>query len=152
MIDLYPPVQIDVMRKALTAFGHALSRYPPDTKRRFRKVEAAVYKSVEEDRRRQMSYMGRCYAFRLFTKDMTEKSAIKTFGKWLVLAEDGSFVLHDAILDAVAITPIHGPGTRFKKSDFLAAIEKIGTERYGGGTVGNESLRQRIEEQEKPSH
>ena len=32
MIELYPPVRIDVMRKALTAFGNALNRYPPDTK------------------------------------------------------------------------------------------------------------------------
>ena len=63
---------------------------------------------------------------------MTQKNAVKTFGKWLTLAEDGSFVLHDAILDAVAMTSIHGPGTRFLKSDFLAAIEKIGAERYAG--------------------
>jgi hypothetical protein len=145
MIELYPPVRIDVMRKALTAFGHALNRYPPDTKKRFRKVEAAVYKAVEEDWRRQMSYMGRCYAFRLFTKGMTQKSAVKTFGKWLTLAEDGGYVLHDAILDAVAVTPIHGPGTRFRKSDFLAAIEKVGAERYAGAEVVTERL-QRVEE------
>jgi hypothetical protein len=131
MMELYPPVRIDIMRKALTAFGTALHRYPPDTKKRFRKVEAAVYRSVKEDDRKQMSYMARCYAFRLFTKDLTLKSAVKTFGKWLVLAEDGSFVLHDAILDAVAITPMCGRGTRFLKSDFLATVEKIGVERYG---------------------
>jgi hypothetical protein len=132
VFELYPPVRIDVMRKALTAFGSALNRYPPNTKKRFRKVEAVVYKAVNEDRRKQMSYMGRCYAFRLFTKNMTQKSAVKTFGKWLVLAEDGNFVLHDAILDAVAVTPMRGKRTRFLKSDFLATIEKVGVERYAG--------------------
>lgn len=101
MFELYPPVCIDVMRKALTAFGAALNRYPPNTKRRFRKVEAAVYRAVKEDWPKQMSYMARCYAFRLFTKDMTQKSVVKTFGKWLSLAEDGS-----------SISPAAGRGTR----------------------------------------
>lgn len=125
MLELYPAVRINLMRAALTAFGAALNRYPPGDIKRFRMAEAAVFKAVKEDWGNQRSYLARCHAFRNLTKDLSEKSAVATFGKWLKPTDDGDGLVFDqAVIDAVAIAPVRGRGTRFLKSDFIAAVQK----------------------------
>lgn len=118
---LYPAVRTDLMRAALTAFGKALNRYPPGDRKRFQKAETAVLKAVETDWRNQRSYLARCHGFRNLTKNMTQKSIVTAFGEWLI-ADANGLAFNEAFMDAVAIAPMRGRGTRFLKSDFVAAV------------------------------
>src|SRR5947209_13177443 len=125
MEEMYPPVSIEIMRLALAAFLTALQRYPAGDKRRFKKAETAVMKAVKSDWQNGFVYLRRCHAFR----NLTSKTSMKGFGKWLLTAEDGDgFHFHEAVIDAVAVTPIIGARTRFRTSDFLATVEKIAVE------------------------
>jgi len=125
-MEMYPPVSIEVMRLALAAFSTALQRYPVGDKRRFKKAEAAVIKAVTKDWQNGFVYLGRCHAFR----NLTSKTAMKGFNKWWLPDGDG-FYFHEAVIDAVALTPMIDARTRFCTSDFLATVEKIAVERYG---------------------
>lgn len=130
MMELFPPVRIDLMRKAMEHFFATLERSPPDDRNRYKKAAAAVEKVVEDDWRHQMSYVARCHAFRNITKKLTDRTLITTFGKWLITAEDGGMAFHEAVIDAIAIAPVNGGGTNFRKTDFLATVEQIAREHY----------------------
>ena len=60
----YPPVRPDLMRLAIDAFWGVLRNTPATDRKLFRKAAAKVEKVVQEDWRNQMSYVGRCHAFR----------------------------------------------------------------------------------------
>lgn len=114
----------------MTAFGKALNRYPPEDRKRFKRAEAAVSRAVMEDCLHERSYLARCHAFRNLTRGMNQRSLVTTFGEWLRPTENGKSVFFDQlVIDAVAIAPVRGPGTRFLKSDFVAAVKRLASER-----------------------
>jgi hypothetical protein len=118
----YPPVRPDLMRLAIEAFWSVLRNTPADDRNLFRKAAAKVEKVVQEDWRNQMSYVGRCHAFR----NLINAIGFEGFRQWVTPAKDGSgYFFHDVVYEAVATTPIRGRGTRFLKTDFMAAVERI---------------------------
>jgi hypothetical protein len=42
----------------------------------------------------------------------------------------GGLEFHRAVIDAVAIAPVNGGGTNFRKTDFFATVEHIAREHY----------------------
>jgi hypothetical protein len=119
---LYPPVRLDLMRQAIDAFFGVLRQSSRPDAKLFRKAASKVEKVVQDDWTKQQSYVGRCHAFR----NLINAVGLEGFGKWATLADDGKgFLLHEAVYHAVAITPMSGRGTRFLKTEFMSAVEKI---------------------------
>lgn len=139
--QLHPPVPIKTMRTALTAFCATVQRCKPEDRKRFKKAEVAVYKATEDaGHREQFSCFGRCHAFR----NLTNKYPAKAFERWLLPGTNGEEPhFHDAFIDAVAVTPMRGGGTRFLKTDFMAAVEKIASENYGYAGIVQKKTRSR---------
>ena len=126
-LTFYRPVRPDIMRLAIRAFYAALQRYPAGDRKRFKKAEARVFKAVKADEVNQLFYLWRCHAFR----NLIKKGDLKSFNKWMMPDKKGEgFFFHEAVYDAVALAPVHGPGTRFRKTDFLSKVEEIAARDY----------------------
>lgn len=126
MEEMYPVVQIELMRKALTAFNAAYRKFGP--KRWSGKAEDAVFKVVQGERlHASISYLKRCHGIRNLIKDRVPKS----LRIWVL--PDGS--LHDALLAAVALAPLR-PDGKFRIKELEATAEKIARESLSGITAG----------------
>jgi hypothetical protein len=92
----YPPVRPDLMWLAIDAFWAVLRNAPADDRKRFRKAAAKVEKVVQEDWRNQMSYVGRCHAFR----NLINAIGLEGFGQWVTPAKDGNgYFFHEAVYE-----------------------------------------------------
>lgn len=111
----YPPVRIDLMRKALTAF------YASAQKQKYKrgwstKAGKAVRKVVNEEHwKTQFIYEKRCHAIRNLIKDGVPKS----LRIWVL--PDWSF--HDALVIAVALAPLRFDG-KFRIKELVAIAER----------------------------
>jgi hypothetical protein len=120
--ELYPPVDVNLMKLSWVRYTAGLQSPAPTEERRFQRAVSRVRNAVREDWRHQWSYVARCDAFRKLILEI----GIAGFGKWLQPGKDsGIMVFHDAVLQAVATVPIRGRDCRFGRIEFLAAVNKI---------------------------
>lgn len=112
-------VRVDLMRQALTAFQTVAQKH--SHKRGWSQLaEGAVYAAVgAADRENRWSYLKCCYAFR----KMVNKSFPRTLQKFV--STDG--IIADAVIDAVALTPLR-MGGKFRIKEFTATVEKLASE------------------------
>jgi hypothetical protein len=82
--ELYPPVRIDLMHKAMAKFNAVLNRLPED-RQRYKKARADVGRAVKEDWLHERVYSARCHAFDNIMKKLDERTMITYFGKWLTV-------------------------------------------------------------------
>lgn len=120
--ELYPPVNVSLMRLAWTRYKAGLQSPAPTEERRLQRAVSRVRNAVREDWRHQWTYVARCDAFRKLILEID----INGFGKWLQPGkEPGIMVFHDAVLQAVATVPIRGHDCLFGRIEFLAEVSKI---------------------------
>jgi hypothetical protein len=120
--QLYPPVDVNLMRLAWTRYKAGLQSPAPTEERRFQRAVSRVRNTVREDLRHQWTYVARCNAFRKLIVEI----GINGFGKWLQPGDEPDImVFHNAVLEAVATVPIRGQDCRFGRIEFLAAVNKI---------------------------
>ena len=120
--ELYPSVNVSLMRLAWVRYMAGLQSPAPTDERRIQRAVSRVRYAVREDQRHQWTYVARCDAFRKLIVEI----GIDGFGKWLQPGnEPGIMVFHDAVLEAVATVTIRGQDCRFGRIEFLAAVNKI---------------------------
>lgn len=120
--ELYPPVDVKLMRLAWTRYKAGLQSPAPTEERRIQRAVSRVRNAVREDWRHQWAYVFRCDAFRKLILEI----GIDGFGKYLQHSDEpGIMVFHDAVLEAVATVPIRDRDGRFGRIEFLAAVIKI---------------------------
>jgi hypothetical protein len=120
--ELYPPVDVKLMRLAWTRYKAGLQSPAQTEERRIQRAVSRVRNAVREDWRHQWAYVFRCDAFRKLILEI----GIDGFGKYLQPSDEpGNMVFHNAVLEAVATVPIRDRDGRFGRIEFLAAVNKI---------------------------
>jgi hypothetical protein len=120
--ELFPPVDVNLMRLAWMRYIAGLQSPAPTDERRIQRAVSRVRHAVREDRYHQWTYVARCDAFRRLILEI----GVNGFGKWLQPSDEPDImVFHDAVLEAVATVPIRGRDCRFGRIEFLAAVNKI---------------------------
>jgi hypothetical protein len=77
--ELYPPVDVNLMKLSWIRYTAGLQSPAPTDERRFQRAVSRVRYAVREDWRHQWTYVARCDAFR----NLILEIGTDGFGKWL---------------------------------------------------------------------
>jgi hypothetical protein len=116
MLNIYPPVRIDLMRAALTNFYAVMQRDRPKGKRWSGKAQDAVSAASQDDRSNWLSYIQRCFAFHKMTKNGLPQG----LKEWI--QADGS--LDGVLIDFVALAPLRRDN-KFRIKEFRATVNQL---------------------------